>query len=131
MRTVDWRIGWRPGTRWADWFEYDLVAHDGARHTVRLSPRYEFPMRGIGYGHPEFAHGTWRGEAVTSGERIDLPVATPLSRDHVHVQAVCDATLTMADGSHEHGIGILEQLCIGDHPSGLRGVLDGYNVATQ
>ncbi|MEQ1872167.1 MAG: hypothetical protein ABL953_00440 [Ilumatobacteraceae bacterium] len=131
MRTVDWRIGWRPGTRWADWFEYDLIEHDGSRHTVRLTPRYEFLMRGIGYGHPEFAHGTWKGEALTAGECIDLPVATPLSREHVHVQALCDATLTMADGTQEQGIGILEQLCFGDHPSGLRGVLDGYSVVAQ
>ncbi len=126
MRTVDWRVGWRPGTRWADWFEYDLIDHGGARHTVRMTPRFEFPMSGLGYGHLEFAHGVWRGESVTDGDRLDLPVATPLARNHVHVQAFCDATLTMAGGSSEQGVGILEQLCIGDHPSGLHGVLDGY-----
>lgn len=131
MRTVDWRVGWQPGTRWAASFEYDLIEHNGACHTVCLTPRYEFPMRGLGYGHPEFAHGTWKGEVVTAGEHTDLPVTTPLSRDHVHVQALCDATLTMADGRQERGIGILEQLCIGEHPTGLRGVLDGYSVVTQ
>jgi hypothetical protein len=124
MRTVDWRIGWRPGTRWADWFEYDLIAWDGAVSTVRLQPRYEFHMRGIGYGHPEFGHGFWKGESVTGGEHLPLPVATPLAREHVHVQALCDATLTHADGSIEHGIGILEQLAIGPHPTGLTGILD-------
>ena len=126
MRTVDWRVGWRPGTRWADWFEYDLIEHSGARHTVRMTPRFEFPMRGAGYGHPDFGHGTWKGESLTAGETAALPVATPLTRDHVHVQALCDATLTMADGTSEQGVGILEQLCIGDHPTGLQGVLDGY-----
>ena len=29
-----------------------------------------------------------------------------------------------ADGSIEHGIGILEQLAIGPHPTGLTGILD-------
>ncbi len=58
--------------------------------------------------------------------RIDLPVDDPLSRENVHVQALCDATLTKADGTVEHGIGILEQLAIGPHPTGLTGILDGY-----
>ncbi len=131
MRTVDWRVAWRPGTRWADSFEYDLIEHNGARHTVRMAPRFEFAMRGLGYGHPEFGHGCWKGESMTASECIDLPVASSLTRDSVHVQALCDATLTLADGSTEHGTGILEQLCIGDHPSGLFGALDGYSVDTQ
>jgi len=74
MRTVDWRVEWRPGTRFADAFEYDLVEHDGSRHTVRLQPRYEFQMRGIGYGHPQFGHGHWKGESSLGGERLDLPL---------------------------------------------------------
>ena len=37
-----------------------------------------------------------------------------------------EGALTAADGSSEQGVGILEQLCIGDHPTGLHGVLDGY-----
>lgn len=125
MRSVDWRVQWRPGTRWADSFEYDLVDWDGSIATVRLHPRYEFMMRGLGYGHPEFGHGCWKGEAVVAGERIDLPVADPLARDTVHVQALCDATVTLPDGRTEEGTGILEQLCIGPHPSGLQGLLDG------
>lgn len=126
MRAVDWRVQWRPGTRFADHFEYDLIDWDGSVHTVTLTPKYEFQMRGIGYGHPEFGHGYWKGEAVTGGERLQLPVDNPLSREHVHVQALCDATLTRSDGSVEHGIGILEQLALGPHPSGLTGILDGY-----
>jgi len=126
MRSADWRVAWRPGTRFADSFEYDLIEWDGARHTVKLQPRFEFQMRGIGYGHPEFGHGCWKGESATGGERLQLPVENPLSREHVHVQALCDATLTMADGTVEHGQGILEQLAIGPHPSGLTGILDGY-----
>jgi len=126
MRTVEWRVQWRPGTRWADSFEYDLVDWDGSVSTVQMRPRYEFQMRGIGYGNPEFGHGYWKGESVTGGERLALPVDTPLAREHVHVQALCDATLILPDGSTEDGMGILEQLAIGPHPSGLVGILDGY-----
>lgn len=126
VRSVDWRVTWRPGTRWAESFEYDLVDWDGGVYTVSLSPRYEFHMRAIGYSHPRFSHGTYVGEAVTDGEVLQAPVADPNSRDNMHIQALCDAVLTRPDGTTEHGIGILEQLCIGPHPSGLRGLLEGF-----
>lgn len=127
MRSVDWRVTWRPGTRWADAFEYDLIGWDDSVTTVRLRPRYEFHMRGIGYGHPEHGHGYWKGESSLAGERLDLPVADVLARDKVHVQAMCEATLILPDGSTETGSGILEQLCIGPHPTGLTGILDGFS----
>lgn len=126
MRTVEWRIQWRPGTRWADAFEYDLVDWDGSVSTVALKPRFEFHMQGIGYGHPEFGHGYWKGEGVTAGDRLQLPVDDPLDRSNIHVQAISDATLTLPDGTVEHGIGILEQLALGPHPTGLTGILDGH-----
>ena len=129
MRTVDYRIHWRPGTRWADRFEYDLVDWHGQVHTVTLVPRREFQMSGLGYGHPEFGHGMWKGESVLAAERIPLPVTTPCTRQHVHVQAICDATYVAPDGSVEHGIGILEQLAIGPHPTGLTGILDPFDAS--
>jgi hypothetical protein len=39
---------------------------------------------------------------------------------------LCDATYVAPDGSTERGIGILEQLAIGNHPTGLHGILDPY-----
>ncbi len=128
MRSVDYRIRWRPGTRWAQQFEYDLIDWNDRVHTVTLLPRYEFQMRGLGYGHPEFGHGMWKGESVVAGERIQLPVATPCTRQHIHVQAICDATYLAPDGSTQHGIGILEQLAIGQHPTGLDGIFDPYTA---
>jgi hypothetical protein len=128
MRTVEYRVDWRPGTRWADRFEYDLVDWEGRLHTVTLVPRSEFQMSGLGYGHPEFGHGMWKGEAFVAAERIALPVATPCTRQHVHVQALCDATYLAPDGSVEYGTGILEQLAIGNHPTGLSGILDPYTA---
>ena len=126
MRRVDYRVQWRPGTRWAQNFQYDLIDSNDQVHTVTLVPRYEFQMCGLGYGHPEFGHGVWKGEAVVAAERIALPVATPCSRQHIHVQAVCDASYVGPDGTTEQGLGILEQLAIGNHPSGLRGIFDPF-----
>jgi hypothetical protein len=126
-RTVEYRHAWRPGTRWADWFEYDLIEWDGAVSTVRLEPMYEFMMRGLGYGHPAHRHGSWQGESMVAGERLTLPVDDPCAIDQIHVQALCRATFTASDGTVEHGTGILEQLVIGQHRSGLFGLLDPYS----
>jgi hypothetical protein len=126
VRTVDYRVEWRAGTRWASWFEYDLIDWEGGMSTVRLEPMYEFHMRGIGYGHPEFSHGHWKGEQVVGADRLTLPVADPCARENVHIQAVCKATFTVADGTRESGIGILEQLAIGPHPTGLTGIFDPF-----
>ena len=128
MRLVDYRVEWRPGTRWAEHFEYDLIDWRDQLHTVKLEPRYEFQMSGLGYGHPEFGHGTWRGESVVASERIKLPVDTPCARQHIHVQAICGATYVAPDGSTEQGIGILEQLAVGNHPTGLSGILDPFTA---
>ena len=91
---------------------------------MRADAAYEFQMRGIGYGHPSSATARWKGEMVVGGERLALPVDDPCDRDNVHIQALCDATFTRPDGEVEHGIGILEQMCIGEHPSGLSGIAD-------
>ena len=58
----------------------------------------------------------------------DLPVDDPCSRQHVHVQTFCDATLVHPGGATEEGCGILEQLALGPHPSGLTGILDPYRA---
>ena len=94
--------------------------------TVTLEPVYEFMMVGIGYGHPVHTHGAWLGESVVSGDRMTLPVAEPCARTGLHVQALSKATFRGADGRTEEGIGILEQLAIGPHPSGLTGLLDPF-----
>lgn len=126
VRAIDYRIDWQPGTRWASRFEYDLIDWADGVHTVTLEPTDTFMMRGIGYGHPERTHGRWQGESVVAGERLRLPVANPCDRDTVHIQALCRATYRRPDGSTETGTGILEQLAIGPHPSGLRGLLDPF-----
>jgi hypothetical protein len=64
---------------------------------------------------------------VIGGEVLELPVDTPCAREHVHVQAFCRAVYTAPDGRQEHGVGILEQLALGDHrPTGLTGILDPF-----
>jgi hypothetical protein len=79
-------------------------------------------MRGIGYAHPRFAHGSSHGELEVAGESIKLDEFAPLDPSSIHVQTLCK--VRMGD---RRGIGVLEQLAFGPHaPTGLTGLLDGY-----
>jgi hypothetical protein len=126
MRSVDYDIAWRPNTRTAASFEMTMTPWTGEPTTVRLEPLFEFQMAGLGYLHPEWGHGVWKGELEVGGERWDLPVEHPTSPDRLHVQAIVRATTSGGLGEHV-GIGILEQLAIGRHdPTGLTGLFDGW-----
>jgi len=115
------RVRWQPGTRRAAGAEIDLVPVDGPPRTLVLEPLLAFPMLGIGYLHPEWGHGMWKGESAVAGEAWDLADLDPLDPRHIHVQQLCRARLGEAEG-----IGVLEQLVIGPHaPSGFASLLDG------
>ena len=119
---IDYDMTVRSGTRWAETFQVHLGASAEGRdsHTIELEPLFEFHMLGIGYGHPEWGHGHWKGDLAVGFERWSLPVATPCDPKHLHIQALCRARM----GEHT-GIGILEQLIIGPRePLGLTGIID-------
>ena len=125
MRATDYRIEWRPGTRSAAHFELDLIPWTGEPSTMVLEPLFDFHMMGLGYTHPEWGHGVWKGEHEVGGDRWDLPVGDPTAPHHVHVQTLVKATTAGAMGVHE-GLGVLEQFVVGRHdPTGLTGLFDG------
>jgi len=126
MRSVDYQIDWLPDTRSAEHFEITMTPSKGEPTTIHLEPLFHFHMLGLGYFHPEWSHGVWKGELAVGGERWDLPVADVLTPHHVHIQAIVRATTSGGLGDHE-GLGVLEQLAIGRHtPTGLEGLFDGY-----
>jgi hypothetical protein len=121
MASVAHRIEWEPGTRRARRAELALVPLRGEPLRIELEPILTFQMLGIGYLHPEWGHGLWKGEAALGGERWKPAELAPLDPRHVHVQQLCRARC----GAHE-GIGVLEQLVIGRHaPSGFSSLFDG------
>ncbi|MGB0114241.1 MAG: hypothetical protein WBP59_13545 [Ilumatobacteraceae bacterium] len=127
MRSVDYDIQWRPGTRTAESFELVMTPWYGEPSTIVLEPLFEFHMAGLGYLHPEWGQGMWKGELAVGAERWDLPVDDPTAPDRLHVQAIVRATTSGGIGEHQ-GIGILEQLAIGRHdPTGLAGIFDGWD----
>lgn len=122
-RSCDFAIDWIPGTRRARAATLTTTGWDGARADVRLTPLLTFPMRGIGYFHPEWAHGVWHGEQAVAGETDKLADLDPARPDAVHLQHVVRAETL--DGSGGTGVGVLEQLAIGPHaPSGFTGLFD-------
>ena len=78
-------------------------------------------MKGLGYGHPEWGQGMWKGELEVGGESFDPQTLPLLAPENVHVQQVVRAT----DGQRQ-GIGVLEQIVIGPYePAGFTSLLDG------
>jgi hypothetical protein len=110
------RVEMQRGTRWMRHASLQL----GERE-ITLTPLLRFQMRGVGYSHPQFAHGRWHGGPIVSGEQLNLESLDPLDYANIHVQHVVRATC-----GDETGIGVLEQLVIGPYePSRMRGLLDG------
>ena len=78
-------------------------------------------MKGIGYGHSHFAHGSYHGELETGFDEFRL---SEVDATNIHIQAMCDVLLTTPNGEYK-GQGVLEQLIIGPHaPSGFVDFMD-------
>ena len=122
FRDVDIQIDWQPGTRRARQATLSFTPHGvGATRVAVYDVLATFQMAGIGYGHPTRTHGTWHGELSVVSDEWLLRDVDPNARHNLHVQNICRVTL---DGVI--GWGILEQIAIGPHPTGLTGVLDPY-----
>ena len=115
------RIEWQPGTRRAAAATLELTAHDGGTERIELEPILDFQMLGLGYLHPEWGHGMWKGEEAVAAESWVLKDLDPLDPRHIHVQQ-----LVRARWGEREGVGVLELLVIGPHePSGFTSLFDG------
>ena len=103
-----------PGTRWPA--SGVLAIGD---EQFRLEPLARFQMRGLGYTSPTWGHGLDHGTLEVEREDIDLAAIDPARPDNLHVQMLCRVT----SASGETGLGVFEQLAIGDYaPLGLTGL---------
>ncbi len=76
-------------------------------------------MKGIGYGHPEWNHGDWKGELAMASERWNLADVDDTAFENQHVQHLM--RVKMGD---RVGIGVLEQMVMGPYePYGLEGAI--------
>jgi hypothetical protein len=114
-------VAWRRGTRRSEGARLTLRPHGGEPIVAELEPLLDFQMLGIGYLHPEWGHGMWKGEAAVGVESWRLDELDLLAPQHLHVQQLVRVRV-----GDEVGTGVLEQLVIGPHePSGLTGLADG------
>lgn len=125
-RDLRYQMTWELGTRRAAGFALDL---DFPTETIRLAfePLLHFQMFGLGYLHPEWGHGFYKGDEAVGSERMALPVPDPTAPHHIHVQTLSRVTASHSDGSTVVGTGVLESLVLGAHaPSGFVGLADGH-----
>jgi hypothetical protein len=103
-----------PGTRWPAASTLTI-----GEERFKFEPLARFQMRGLGYTSPKWGHGLDHGELEVEREEIDLAATDPARPDNLHVQMLC-----RVEGPHgEAGIGVFEQLAIGDYaPLGLAGL---------
>jgi hypothetical protein len=121
MAGVEHRIVYERGTRRARSAQIALVAKSGERHEIELEPLLCFRMKGIGYSHPEWGHGFWKGELAVAGESWRCDDLAPLALENQHIQQVVRARM----GGRE-GVGVFEQISLGPHATyGFKELLDG------
>ena len=121
MVSLGHRLQYERGTRRAKAAEIELNTRSGEQHVITLEPLLRFQMLGLGYVHPEWGHGVWKGEEALAGESWKLEALDPLLPQHQHIQQVMRARM----GERE-GVGVLEQLCFGPHKTyGFKELLDG------
>lgn len=119
---IAYDLVWQPGRREMESASLTVTHDDGRTDTIVFEPLYTFRMRGIGYSHPHWSHGSPHGELEVGGEAVALADFDPQDPSCIHIQTLCK--VTMGD---RQGVGVLEQLAFGDHePTGLRGIVDGF-----
>ena len=104
------QVEFMPGTRRARRAEITLIKQDGAREEIQLDPVLCFRMKGIGYQHPEWGHGRWKGELAIAGESWKMDDLDEMALENLHIQQV-----VMATSGEAKGVGVLEQIHIGPH----------------
>jgi hypothetical protein len=119
-------INWGTGTRHATSARLDMKDDAGRPVSVTWQPIGTFLMKGIGYGHPQWTHGGWKGEYAVEREALFPDQIDPLDMSHLHIQAIATARMTDGDGHVSEGIGLVEQFVIGPHDaSGFVALNDG------
>ena len=89
MASVRHSVKWEKGTRRARAAELELVPRARRARAARARAAVTFQMRGIGYTDPDWGHGMWKGEDVTSGALWRLAEIDPMEPWHLHVQQLC------------------------------------------
>ena len=117
-------ITYKKGSRRISEAKFSAKKSNGSEVSWILEPKYHIYMCGLGYMHPEWGHGHFKGENQSTYDSYDLN-EDPHDPPFLHIQAICKFTLN-EDNKTKEGLGVLEELLIGPHsPSGFNELLDG------
>jgi len=118
MRNHEHRLQFDDGSRIVHTADLSFTAvDDGSRHEFNLERIFTFRMKGIGYHHPEWGHGAWKGDLAMASERWNLSDVDDQAFENQHCQHLVRAAM-----GDRVGIGVLEQLCVGPYePYGMDG----------
>lgn len=120
------------GTLYSDEFEFDVQYRRGTRQaesaTLRFGPRglidrrieirpvSSFQMKGLGYSHPKWKHGTDHGGLAVGRERWRIDELDATQPENTHAGQIC--LIKRGDGAD--GVGYFDHIAVGAHlPSGL------------
>ncbi len=99
--------------------EDGILGKAGDRIEIEFDKIFTYQMKGIGYSHPEWGHGMWKGELEMMSEKWNLDDVDLTRFENQHVQHLMK--VTMGDRT---GIGVLEQVMYGPYaPYGFEGVI--------
>ena len=104
------QITYIPGTRRASHAVVTLHERSGNDRVIELEPLLCYRMKGIGYSHPEWGHGMWKGELAMAAECWKVADIDETALENQHIQQVVRATC-----GDKVGVGVLEQISIGPH----------------
>ena len=114
--TFHFDIEYVSGTRRVCGVDLTVGPRGAISRSVRIEPKNEFLMQGLGYYHPRWKHGTDHGGPIAGSESRKIAEADPTLIENVHVQQICRAV--RSDGAV--GFGLFEHVAIGPHlPTGF------------
>jgi hypothetical protein len=117
-------VEYKSGTRHAKRAVIQATDANGGEWRAELAPLFNFYMSGIGYGHPEWGHGMYKGEQALGCDSFALADVNEMDPRFLHVQAIVTAHLH-GPGVDQKGMGTLEQLVLGPYaPSSFKDILD-------
>lgn len=113
------RLQFVKGTRQICSAELDMVI-DGKKSVIKMETLLRFHQSGIGYLHPTWGHGVYKGAEEYTSEHFNVNEIDKNSYVYAHVQNVVRATM-----GERVGHGVLEQMLFGPHHRyGLQGFTD-------
>lgn len=103
-------LSFEEGSRYIKRAEIELHHPDGRHEKITMKTILRFHMYGIGYGHPDWGHGQYKGDEELTSEHWNVNDIAKTDRKFLHIQNV-----VRCENGSEVGHGVIEQAIFGPH----------------